>query len=333
MTSIGDNGGPPLEKWTAARKLERIKEIMLTGMSAAQKCIGVGIVVHADTDGVAAEMSTALLQTIASVKDRETVYRATERLEREHVAAKHRVEGRPNNYRVMSARVMQEIESAFLEQTRPVQPDGVVGSNPTGVEPHTRPVQPDGVVRSNPTGVEPHTRPVQPDGVVRSNPTGVAADAPVRAPTHARIEPPSGVHIPLEDNNNPPLTPREIELAAEMGVEVNGKSIKAPGIEISYASIEIAVGLNGMSVNRAKRIALGCIVGWVSSGLKPQNPPAMIQAAIRSDLNQGQIQELRIERAATVTPPARQPKPAASDRRAKIAAWADEVHEHKESRK
>ena len=144
MTSIGDNGGRPLEKWTAARKLERIKEIMLTGMSAAQKCIGVGIVVHADTDGIAAEMSTSLLQTIASVKDRETVYRATERLEREHVAAKHRVEGRPNNYRVMSARVMEEIESAFRAQTRPGEPDGVVGSNPTGATAHTRPVEPDG---------------------------------------------------------------------------------------------------------------------------------------------------------------------------------------------
>jgi hypothetical protein len=324
VAEIGDNGGPPLEKWTAARKIERIKQILETSMSSAQKCIGVGIVAHADTDGIAAEMSTALLQTIASVKDRETVYRATERLEREAVAAKHRVEGRPNNYRVMPARVMKEIEDAFVQHTSRVQPDGVVGSNPTGVEKHTGRVEPDGVVGSNPTS------PVQPVGL---NPTGASDVARTHAPAHgiARTEGIYNNNNNLPQNNKPSHPePRE----AEVGVEVNCVLIKGPNFSIDLIAVDQAAMLSGISTERARMIAEMYAREWAANGTKPNHPMAYLKKMIAADKNDAAIAEVRLTKA--TTGPQRQAASAApetSSRRARLAAWADEIKDSKGSRK
>src|SRR5688572_5041890 len=102
MSEIGHNGGPPLQKFTAKRKIERIKEVLgMHDISAAQKCIGVGIICEADGDWITPELSTAELQRYASVKDRETVYRATKKLTAGEVVNPIREEGRPNRYAVL----------------------------------------------------------------------------------------------------------------------------------------------------------------------------------------------------------------------------------------
>lgn len=285
MADIGDNGGPPLEKWTAAKKIERIKQILDTGLSAAQKCIGVGIVAHADTDGIAAEMSTVLLQTIASVKDRETVYRATERLEREHVAAKIRIDGRPNNYRIIPARVMQQIEDAFNAHTGRVQPDGVVGSNPTGISTDTGRVQPDRVVGLRPTS------PVEPDRASHAH-------------MHARLESPSGINIPLDNNKLPP-TPQSSKPAPAVGetggeeelVQVNCVTIKGPNFTIDLKAIDQIAMLTGMPSERARAIAEIHAREWAANNSKPNHPMAWLKKAIAADKNDAAIAEVRLGKA------------------------------------
>jgi hypothetical protein len=181
---IGDNGGPPLQKFTAKHKIDRIREVLDMDITAHQKCVGVGIIVEADADGIAAELSTKRLQTFASVSDRETVYRATRVLEDKEVTKAIKVKGKPNSYRVLPPAVMEAIVKAYnqVKTSRvepdipsPVKPDTPVGSNPTA--PETEAVCSHPTTLSNPVGSEP-TSQVSPD-----------------EPSRARIEPPSGVNI------------------------------------------------------------------------------------------------------------------------------------------
>jgi hypothetical protein len=186
---IGDNGGPPLQKFTAKHKIDRIREVLDMDITAHQKCVGVGIIVEADADGIAAELSTKRLQTFASVSDRETVYRATRVLEDKEVTKAIKVKGKPNSYRVLPPAVMEAIVEAYNQvKTSRVEPD-----TPS-------PVKPDTPVGSNPTAPETEavgSHPTTPSNPVGSEPTGrVFPDEPSRA----RIEPPSGVNIPLDNN-------------------------------------------------------------------------------------------------------------------------------------
>lgn len=137
---IGDNGGPKMEKFTAAKKIDRIREVLEMDITAHQKCVGVGIIVEADTDGIAAELSTKRLQTFASVSDRETVYRATKVLKEEQVAEAIKVKGKPNSYRVLPSSVVDAIvdaynyakdEAIYADVSSPLKPDTVAGRNPT----------------------------------------------------------------------------------------------------------------------------------------------------------------------------------------------------------
>jgi hypothetical protein len=186
---LGDNGGPPLQKLTSKKKIERIKEVLdMEKLSAAQKCVGIAIVCEADADWITPELSTADLQRYASVKDRETVYRATRQLDERKVANAVKTEGRANKYVVLPSEAidaaLDEIEASHPtgtvqpDPTGPTKPDGYGGAEPVGLEPTTP-------VRSNPTGR------VEPVGL---EPTGVPQDAGTRAPTCARNEPPSGVN-------------------------------------------------------------------------------------------------------------------------------------------
>ncbi len=175
---IGDNGGPKLEKFTAKHKIERIREVLGMDITAAQKCVGIGIVVEADTDGIAAELTTKRLQTMASVSDRETVYRATKVLKEESVAEPIKIKGRPNSYRILPPKVIDSIVEAYNQskagpakpdEGSPVKPDGMPSPHPVGSHPTTGSEH----VGSNPTGGS------QP---VSSNPTcRVSPDHPSRA--------------------------------------------------------------------------------------------------------------------------------------------------------
>ena len=179
---IGHNGGPRIEKFTAKNKIDRIRDLLEMDITATQKCVGIGIVVEADTDGIAAEISTKRLQTFASVSDRETVYRATKVLEEEAVAKAIKVKGKPNSYRVLPLKVIDAIVEAY-NQTKvdiaeassgsPLKPD--IGS----------PSEPDGMEHEHPVGFQ-RTTPVSPVG---SGLTGrVSPDVPSRADNESILE-------------------------------------------------------------------------------------------------------------------------------------------------
>lgn len=227
-TKLGHNGGPKIEKFTASKKLERITKVLEMDISATQKCVGIGIIVEADSDGVASEISTAKLQLFASAKDRETVYRATRVLQSREIATSLKNNGKPNSYRVLPPHIAAAVEQAFVEsrnqanqsgetrQGSPDKPDGIPAEQPVGLEPTGR----DKPVGLNPTGrAEP----------VGSNPTGGAAEG---AASHARIESPSGIVI----NNN--------QLASKLA-----------------GDDDVVSGLNG-----AASEMLSDIAGWMNSG-------------------------------------------------------------------
>ena len=234
MTETGDNGGPKLKKLTAVRKVERIREVLEMDISSAQKCIGVSIICDADTDGITPELSTEDLKRRASVKDRETVYRATRKLDEVRVSKPVKTHGRPNRYIVLSD---DEIDAAIeeIEDTSPVQPDALLRPNPTGITTDTSPVQPDHPVRFNPTGQ------VQPDGPSQQ-------DAPSRArdnTSHATKE-----------------SPTEIVTYEELAKKLASSARE----ETDQVAEELAGSLAGL--NGSSEPMISDILGWMNCGDK-----------------------------------------------------------------
>lgn len=183
---VGDNGGPKLQKLTAKNKVERIKEVLDMEISAAQKCIGIRIIADADTDGITPELSTEDLKRSASVKDRETVYRATRKLDEKKVAKTVKEEGRPNRYLVLPSEaidaVLDEIDATGRvepDPSTPVEPDGYGDRGPVGLNPTTP-------IRSNPTGR------VEPDGSSTQD-ARVHTRGRVDITSHGNKEFPSGI--------------------------------------------------------------------------------------------------------------------------------------------
>jgi hypothetical protein len=120
-------------------------------------------------------------------------------------------------------------------------------------------------------------------------------DRPELAASRARKESPSGIVIPIEDSPPTPSRP-EIE-ASESEVIVNGTAIKGPWFKLEYAAIDMAAELAAMPSKRARQIAELCARDWVANDIHPQNPMAMVRAAINADKNQTAIQEVRLSRA------------------------------------
>jgi hypothetical protein len=185
---IGANGGPPIEeprpetRLSAKIKLVRIQRILeRPDLTSAQKCIGIGIVTAAATNGDS-EVSTKLLQAFSSAKDRETVFRATKKLAEVKLIERVSVRGQAGRYRVLPDEVVEAVAAAFEERQRQsgrVKPDGIISDDPSHGTPE--------VVGFMPTTLE--SGPVKPD---RSEPT---------TPESGRVEPvgfnptPSDAHI------------------------------------------------------------------------------------------------------------------------------------------
>jgi hypothetical protein len=128
---IGDNGGPPLapsQKLSAKIKLIRIQQLLeRNDLTAAQKCVGIGIVTSADQDGNA-HITTPQLQTFSSSKDRDTVFRATKKLTEVNFVKKTSSWGKAGVFQVLPSDVIQAVADAFHErQTGTLKPDGVSG--------------------------------------------------------------------------------------------------------------------------------------------------------------------------------------------------------------
>lgn len=140
---------------------------------------------------------------------------------------------------------------------------------------------------------------------VATNPHVVATDVatkPVVA-TQGATSSPSTERERVYNSNSIPnfslsATPRASDPAHEAGqVQLNGVAIYGPGFTIEYAAIDLAAGMIGMSRERARAIAEICARDWASNNKKPDSPMAMIKKAIKSDFNDGQIQELKVEKA------------------------------------
>jgi hypothetical protein len=244
VAEIGHNGGPPLderpETLTAKGKLQRIEAIIeRDDLTAAQKCVGVGIVVKADRDGIA-EAKTQELMNFASVKDRETVFRATKTLDDKEIIEKANKKGQSGRYNVMPAKVVEAIMAARdkmvadglgNQATGRVEPDGIGDdtgrAKPDGMENGTGRVSPD-QIENDAVGFKP--TPVKPVGF---EPTTSPQDAPAHPPAPADITSRATDESPSEIVTTEELARR---LASSLRPEIDDRPDESAG--------ELA-GLNG----------------------------------------------------------------------------------------
>jgi hypothetical protein len=153
MTGKGHNGGPPLA-FTAKVKLERIQHIVeRSDLTSAQKCVGIGIVVSADKEWTA-DVRTGQLMSMASVKDKETVFKATKKLADIELIAKAHSKGQSGRYNILPPQIIEAVMEALDElQSGRVKPDGlsdpVPTSHPVGSD-RPSPTEPVGFNRPSP---------------------------------------------------------------------------------------------------------------------------------------------------------------------------------------
>lgn len=130
----------------------------------------------------------------------------------------------------------------------------------------------------------------------------------------------------------PPAQPQADALEAPDAVIVNCKTIKGPNFVLDLVAVDQAAMLCGMPSERARIIAEMHAREWAANGTKPNQPMAYIKRMIANDKNQSAVDEVRLTKAAT-GPQRQSASPAdATSRRARLAAWADEVDD-KGSRK
>ncbi len=146
----------------------------------------------------------------------------------------------------------------------------------------------------------------------------VAATTPFVA-SHAATNLPPPPVVASQPATRPPTTERERESnksnislcttlrASEHPTEdpdpvhMNGTAIHGPGFKIAYAAIDQAAVLIGMPKERARAIAEICAHDWAMNNKKPESPMAMIKKAMKTDFNDGQVQEIKLEKARAIS--------------------------------
>lgn len=115
MSSQSHNGGPPQIPLTAKTRIECIRAVLTRGdLSAAQKCIGAMMILQADREW-SAEVKTADLMNAATAKDRETVFRATKKLDDLGIISKASVRGQAGKFTVIPPRIVDAVAEAYEE--------------------------------------------------------------------------------------------------------------------------------------------------------------------------------------------------------------------------
>lgn len=258
------NGGPPLLPLTAKTKLECIQSILeRADLTAAQKCIGAGIVLEADREWVA-EVKTPTLQGYASAKDRETVFRATRELDRKGVVSKSSARGQTGKFTVLPPRVIEAIVEAYDEMksgrdesdhSGPSKPDGITSRAPT-----TNPVRFEPTSLVEPVGNEPTTRTTRVRGVSNNN-----INKNNNLPTHTPVE---------QDS------PRDGEEDLGHGVFVNCETVRHKDFSISITGIEMQLATCPIEMDSAQRkqaargSAIAHALQWaldIENGKRPSN--------------------------------------------------------------
>ena len=278
------NHGPAL---TPLSRLERIRAILESAMSAAQKCIGIAIVTYADEQTGTTVMNTTLMQRYASARDADTVYRASSALERARVASVTRERGRPNTYQVMEPEVMASIEAAYNERrgqkSAPVYPEYLGQSGTVKEDRFHR----SGTARPEHSGPDrPESRPAKCSG----------STAPVLARARDLLVSPSKNNT----NTNPDSLPqtqnldaaREGEESLGEGVFVNCRTVRHRAFTISLESIVMQLRTAGMEKARAEELARATSIAnamqWAAE-IAQGKPPGLVVPSNPANLIRGSI--------------------------------------------
>lgn len=131
--------------------------------------------------------------------------------------------------------------------------------------------------------------------VARQTDTIVGRQPDTTQPPKERVSP----HTPLpKENKNTLSLSLESDAESERDpVQVSATIIRGPNFILDVKAIEMAAALIGMDAQRAVKIAEVCARDWACNGKKPEAPMAMVKAAIRSDFNRGQVDEIRVQKA------------------------------------
>lgn len=126
--------------------------------------------------------------------------------------------------------------------------------------------------------------------------------SPQALPTANPKPTPSAPH----ESNNKQITNRESEAEASEPVTVNCTAIHGPNFKLDFGAIDTVAVLASMGKDRARLIAEVLARDWAATGKLPQYPMAAVKKAIINDANQGQVREVRMEKAKAGAPEARQ---------------------------
>lgn len=309
------NGGPPSLPLTAKTKLECIQSILeREDLTAAQKCIGAGIVLEADREW-SAEVKTPTLQRYASVKDRETVFRATRELDKKAIVAKSNIRGQAGKFTVLPPRVVSAIVEAYdeaksgrdkadqISESGRAKPDGISGPVPTNDPVRFDPTSPD-----NPVGSEPTTR------------------APVCAGNNNKY---------INKNNNLP-TPTTVEQEAPRvgeedmghGVFVNCETVRHRWFSISIKGIEMQLATSPIEMDSdqrkeaARSSAIAHALQWAVDIENGKRPDVVVPSHVANFIR-GSIVQQHNKTARSKYSPREAPKVSNADRIAAAVARAE----------
>lgn len=126
-----------------------------------------------------------------------------------------------------------------------------------------------------------------------------------QAKPHAQPQPhPKPTPSAPQESNNRTTTPTTEDAPVADAVVVNCSAIYGPGFTLDFAAIDMAAQLGGMPSDKARKLAEIMARDWAANGTKPQAPMAMVRKAISSEVNSGQVQEVRMAKASANSPAA-----------------------------
>jgi hypothetical protein len=228
------NGGPPPINLTPSTKLECIQSVLDRGdLTAAQKCVGVGLIVAADKEWVS-EVGTEDLKRMASIKDRETVFNATKRLDDLGVVSKQSKRGQAGRFSILPPRIVTAVIAAYEEtKSGRTKPDQSIRkqSGETGRG-----------KQSAPTTFPVGSVPTSGEEVVGSVPTSRVE------PDHSRARDIEIYNNNIYNNLSPPLppkpqadAPREGEVHIGHGVFLNCTTIRHKNFTLSIEGVTMQI--------------------------------------------------------------------------------------------
>jgi len=76
-----------------------------------------------------------------------------------------------------------------------------------------------------------------------------------------------------------------------VGIEINCKAIRGPNFVLPFAGIDAAADAAGMEVTKARKLTEGIAATWSANGIKPDDPLAMLTAALQAHASGGKAKK------------------------------------------